>query len=173
MNVCSAKNSSISKENSSRSGVKNSLCIFTIRRKKESTRNCQWRDIESLSTQSRRTFRRFVLLTHSFAHLRHSSLPAIQILIQLRRTTRLHLFLRPRFYFFFSRDSLRPTHTILAESPQRNLNLIMTLHVAILTPTPPSVAYLPLASSDIKSCGLSPFCSPRPLPIGTRSREVF
>jgi len=42
-------------------------------------------------------------------------------------------------------------HILLLHPPQRNLNLIMTLHVAVLALTPSSVAYLSLAS-DGKSC---------------------
>lgn len=110
--------------------------------------------------------RRFVLLTHSFAHLRHSSLPTIQILIQLRERrgrTFSYVFAGPFISFSLGNSLFIPPIPPSPRSPQRNLNLIMTLHVAILAPTPLSVAYLPLASSDVKSCGLSPFCSP-PLP---------
>lgn len=88
-------------------------------------------------------------------HLRHSSQNDSNFNSITRTTRRLHLFLHSHqesvYRFFFPENPLRVTSAdypsvALSLLSQQNLNLIMTLHVAVLAPIPPSVAYLPVAS---------------------------
>lgn len=129
---------------------------------------------QSLPTESTRRaggFRRFIL-AHSRGHLRHSS-PDDSNFNSITRTRRkLCLFLRLRQSASFSpRNPSCSIPTYLCCVPT-NLNLIMTLHVAVLALTPSSVAYLPLASSALskKSRSLALLFS---LGVGTGSRKIL
>lgn len=111
-----------SREGTSRRRVKNSLCIFTICRGRESTRgsvadsgaevtvafDTVGRDERSCRRRDHpRPVRLFI--ARGPAHSRHSSLPTIQILIQLRERRGCTFFLRPRqpVHSFFPPEAFR------------------------------------------------------------------
>lgn len=114
--------------------------------------------------------RRFVL-SHSHRHLRHSSRDDSNFNSITRNATKAAPFLT-------SLPALRLLLLLSSPSPsvafaQQNLNLIMTLHVAVLTLTPSFVAYLPLNASSALDGKSRDFTLVFYLRVGTRSRKGF